>query len=176
MWCERVLYNLHRSRPRGVERKTIDYVDLAWNECDRLLKRCTRGGQPIRVLLSEGQRLRDGDVLWEDESNLVAVNVLPAEVIIAGPARALEMTLLALELGNLHWPTQIAGDQIIFPEHATAIRVLEKLRIPWSRELRRFEPADVMAMPSLRVSQNIQTLRGQGPAVVEPARSSASNS
>ena len=68
--------------------KTADVVDVAWNACGRVLKSYTRGGQPVRVLLPPGQRLHHGDVLFEDQTTAIVVNVPACELVVARPADA----------------------------------------------------------------------------------------
>jgi urease accessory protein len=144
-----------------------DFIDLDWHECKRLLKKRTRNGRDVRVLLPPDQRLRDGDILYEDATVILSINVRPMELIVAGPASTHRLLELALELGNLHWPTQIISERILFPEHPTAMTVIDRLNIPWSKEIRQFEPADLIAAPSAELSGDIQIVRRS------PSRSSA---
>ncbi|MGE8511629.1 MAG: urease accessory protein UreE, partial [Chryseobacterium culicis] len=48
--------------------KTIDYLDLEWFETTkRIQRKKTRKGTDIAIkFLREGQRLREGDILFED--------------------------------------------------------------------------------------------------------------
>jgi urease accessory protein UreE len=167
VWCERVLYNAASMQSRTTADREVDFIDLDWHECKRLLKKRSRGGRDVRVLLSADKCLQHGDVLYEDATVILSINVRPMELIVAGPASTHRLLELALELGNLHWPTQVIADRILFPEHPTAMIVIERLNISWSKEIRRFEPADLMAAPSADVSQDIQVVRRS------PSRSSA---
>lgn len=159
MWCERIVRNLAESDGQADGRE-IDYVDIDWDECKSVLKKRSRGGQEVRVLLPHPQRVRHGDVLFEDESRTVMVNVIPCEVIVVRASDAQGMGILALELGNLHWPTQIGGDEVIFPPDDAAIDVVKKLGMTWRTEQRRFEPRMVEVASDVKVSQDIRVIRG----------------
>jgi urease accessory protein UreE len=167
VWCERVLYNSASMPSRATAVREVDFVDLEWHECKRLLKKRSRGGRDMRVLLPPDQRLRHGDILYEDATVILSINVRPMELIVAGPASTRRLLELALELGNLHWPTQVISDRILFPEHPTAMTVIERLNIAWSKETRRFEPTELIAAPSAELSGDVQVVRRS------PSRSSA---
>jgi urease accessory protein len=159
MWCERVLYNTQIPQGRISSHKAIDIVDIDWDECGNLLKSQTRLGEPVRVLLPSGERIRHGDVLAEDAETVVVVNVRPTQVIVAGPASTQRMAELALELGNLHLPTQVMENEIVFHEDASAMASLMRLCIPWRSDERRFEPTMISMGPRVRVSAEMHVLR-----------------
>ncbi|MCJ7935157.1 MAG: hypothetical protein MUW56_16415 [Chryseobacterium sp.] len=58
--------------------KNIDYLDLEWFETTkRIQRKKTREGTDVAIkFLREGQRLREGDILFEDTEKIIAVNVL----------------------------------------------------------------------------------------------------
>jgi hypothetical protein len=67
--------------------KTIDYLDLEWFETTkRIQRKKTRQGVDIAIkFLREGQRLREGDILFEDVEKVIAVNVLETDAIVMAP-------------------------------------------------------------------------------------------
>ena len=155
MWCEKIIRNLATDPPPGA---SVDWVDIQWNECGRILKKQSRRGEPVRVLLPPGQRLRHNDVIYEDASVAIAINVQQCEVIVAKIAEPQTLATLALELGNLHLPVQIEPQEIIFIEDGPAMAVLDSLRIPWAKEIRRFEPAQIISVPSVDVSPALRVI------------------
>ena len=157
MWCERVLRNLAEVDSNS---KRIDYIDIHWDECKSVLKSRSRAGEEVRVLLRPPDRLRHGDVLHEDAARLLVVNVLPCPVIVVRPPDARAMGALALELGNLHWPTQITDSEIIFPPGDEALETLQKLGgLPHTQETRRFAPLPVPA-GAVNVADTFHVIRG----------------
>lgn len=161
MWCERVIRTLENVPNADAGGRTIDFVDLTWEECGRVVKKQTRGGDTVRVVLPPGQQLRHNAVIFEDAARLIVVNVMPCEIIVAKVPSPRDMALLALELGNLHWPTQIAEGQLLFPEDGPALAVLQSMKIPFARETRRFEPQKILSLPRPNVTADVQVIRSR---------------
>ena len=156
MWCEAIVRNV--AEGDGFASRAVDYVDIQWDQRRSTLKARSRGGEEVRVLLPRGQTIRHGDVLFEDVSRAVVVNVLPCELIVVRSGDSKLMAELALELGNLHWPTQVTETEIIFPDGPDAIAAVQRLGLETAREIRRFEPLPVMAAQA-RGSQSLRILR-----------------
>jgi len=152
MWVEQVLGNV--ADGLALMPGPADFLDVSWGQCGRMLKSRTRQGHPIRVLLPPGSHMRHGDVLVDNDDRRVIVNVLPCEVIVARPASFGDMTLLCLEMGNLHCPAQITESEVIFIEEGRPLAVLEQLQISWSRECRRFEPIPISASVRRSITEN----------------------
>jgi hypothetical protein len=53
---------------------------------------------------------------------------------------------------------QIENGQIIFIEDGPAMEVLDTLRIQWTKEVRRFEPAAVISAPGINVAPSLQVI------------------
>lgn len=107
--------------------RTIDYLDLEWFECTkRIQRKKTRSGEEIAIkFLREGQRLREGDVLFENEEKLIVVNVLETESIVMSPSSMLEMGTVCYEIGNKHIPLFIQEDKVLLPFEMPMYRWLE---------------------------------------------------
>lgn len=107
--------------------KNIDYLDLEWFETTkRIQRKKTRLGTDIAIkFLREGQRLREGDILFEDEENIIAVNVLETEAIVMSPDSLLEMGTVCYEIGNKHIPLFIQEDKVLLPFEMPMFRWLE---------------------------------------------------
>jgi urease accessory protein len=142
MLCECILGFLYD----GLPPKATDFVDVAWHETlRRTLRRRSRGGSEVGILLPIGQRIAHHAILFEDEQVRIVVNVLPTEVLIARPGTVEAMGKLALELGNLHARVQIAGDTLVTLADGPAEEVLDRLGIQYSQTAERFEPTPVVA-------------------------------
>ncbi|MGE8537581.1 urease accessory protein UreE [Chryseobacterium sp. JV274] len=107
--------------------KTIDYLDLEWFETTkRIQRKKTRQGTDVAIkFLREGQRLREGDILFEDAEKIIAVNVLETEAIVMSPASLLEMGTVCYEIGNKHIPLFIQNDKVLLPFEMPMFRWLE---------------------------------------------------
>ncbi|SHG30289.1 urease accessory protein UreE [Chryseobacterium vrystaatense] len=107
--------------------KNIDYLDMEWFETTkRIQRKKTRQGTDVAIkFLREGQRLREGDILFEDSEKIIAVNVLETDAIVMSPASLLEMGTVCYEIGNKHIPLFIQNDQVLLPFEMPMFRWLE---------------------------------------------------
>jgi len=107
--------------------KTVDFLDLEWFETTkRIQRKKTRSGTDIAIkFLREGQRLRDGDILFEDDQKAIAINVLETEAIEMSPSSLLEMGTVCYEIGNKHIPLFIQEDKVLLPFEMPMFRWLE---------------------------------------------------
>jgi urease accessory protein len=142
MWCDSILGNLEDVAAQSRWRtKKIDWVDVQWHECgQRALNTSSRAGNVVRVLLPLGITLNHADVLIESTDHVVAVNIVPIEVLIVRPRNPLEMGLLALEIGNLHAPAQVVGDEMWIMPDGPVEAVLSRMGLECRCETRRFNP------------------------------------
>ena len=138
-----------------------DYVDLEWWELhQRALRKSTRCGSEIRILLPLGALLHNGDRISDAQGKVqIQVCVVPQELIIIRPRDASEMGLLALEIGNLHIPAQIVDCTMRVPADGPAEAVAVELGLPYEREVARLEPHRCAGMPDLQISPDITVLR-----------------
>lgn len=137
MLCDRILGNI---RDRSAD-APIDWIDLQWSDCiKRALRKLSRAGRDVTILLAPGVGMNDGDILWEDPLVRLVVHVVPCEVLVISPASLEEMGRMALELGNLHAPTQVSGDQILTIPDGPVEQVLDRLNISRDRDERVFAP------------------------------------
>lgn len=119
----------------------FDWLDLAWEECfRRAVRKQTRSGRLIRTLLKLGTILRYGDVLIQDSQGVVAVNVVPCEVVVVEPKNTSEMASLAYKLGDLHVPMEISETEIITPCDGPIQAAFHELSVEYRTETRRFQP------------------------------------
>ncbi len=165
MWCDRIIRREDDAQLDGTDPPNVDHVDLEWNQRGPVLKSAVRGGEEIRIFLPRDERLRHGDVIFETPLRRVVVHIIPCEVIVVRPGDGPNLARLALELGNLHCPTQIDGNVLIFREDPQALVVLTRLSIPWFPETRRFEPTELVAEIHARIATGFQVIRGGLPSM-----------
>jgi urease accessory protein len=142
MLIERVIGNLDEFGGTDPAFVQVDWLDLTWRDCARRAVRGrTRAGRDVRILLPVGARLSHRDVLLAPPgSPVIAVNLRPAEVLVAFPRGLAEMGRLALELGNLHVPVEVRDAKVIVLRDGPTEAVLTRLGIPSRREVHPFVP------------------------------------
>ena len=107
MLCEQVLGKLEDLDVSG---KTVEYVDIEWHEAfKRIHKKITDQGREVGIrmddsILSRG--LFQGDVIYQDETVIVAVNTPPCEIIeiALAPGHEKMAAKVCYEIGNRHAP------------------------------------------------------------------------
>lgn len=154
MLCDQILGNLHDGTFAGVP---TDWLDLTWHDCHRrVLRKTTRNGTSVRLLVPLGRILNDGDVVHQDLHITLAVRRLPATVLIATPAHASALAELCVELGNLHVPVQVDQDQIITLPDGPVEAVLRRLGIPWRIDKQQFCPLKSSVAQMVEASPRLQ--------------------
>ena len=103
MLCEQV-------EDLDVSGRTVEYVDIEWHEAfKRIHKKITDQGREVGIrmddsILSRG--LFQGDVIYQDETVIVAVNTPPCEIIeiALAPGHEKMAAKVCYEIGNRHAP------------------------------------------------------------------------
>lgn len=161
MLFEQVLGNVFGDPARYAGR-TYDRVLIGWRDCSRRAVRATsERGLRVDVLLPLGQSIRHGDVLTDDGTAIVVLDVVPCEVVVADFADAASLASAALELGNLHLPVEAPGGlQLVTVPEGPARGVLGRYASGSRVLLRRFAPlrgtvlaGNVGLAPSFRVTR-----------------------
>lgn len=100
-----------------LENKEIDLLQLEWFEVSkRIQRRTTQAGREVMIkFLKEGQRLRQDDILFIDDSHAVVIDILPCDAIIVHPQSLLEMGSVCYEIGNKHLPMFIQNGEVLMP-------------------------------------------------------------
>ncbi len=105
----------------------IDLLEVEWFETTRKVQRLTTNdGMDIAIkLLREGQRLRQGDIVYKDDEKAVLVHVRPCAAIVLNPSSMLQMGTICYEIGNKHLPLFIQDDEVLMPYENPMFRWLE---------------------------------------------------
>jgi urease accessory protein UreE len=147
-------------RVLGADCLCNDELELAWWDLDRrAFRKTTRAGTMVRVLLSPGRDLRHGDVLSDADVMLrVGVSVKPSEILVVRPPDASAMGVLALELGNLHIPTEIVDGILRTISDGPSEQVISRLGLAFERQIIRFQPRRCAGMPQVRLSDDLRVV------------------
>lgn len=121
-----VVYNKLRKLSSIEFGETIDWLYLEWYELSKriLHKRTQSGVEIILKFLQENPAHTEGDVLFEDENSIVAIQILPCDAIVIQPVNMFEMASVCYEIGNKHLPLFYEHDTVLVPFDAPLFRVL----------------------------------------------------
>lgn len=147
MILERVLGNIHEEHKHHHEHGTKHsheheeghiHVEKIYLKSDELLKRINRvtsdHGKEYGISLSKDVILKDGDILYRDDNNIVVVSVKSDDVLIIKPTNITEMGKIAHNLGNRHLPAQFKEGMMILEYDNLVEDLLIQEKIPYSRE------------------------------------------
>lgn len=123
MICKSVLGNLGNY---DVKNKAVDTLDLEWYETTkRVMRKLTRSNSEVIIkFFREGNRLCEGDIVFEDSHCVIAINILPCEAIEVKPRSVYEMGTVCYEIGNMHIPLFIQNDHVLVPYEGPLERLL----------------------------------------------------
>lgn len=106
--------------------RTVDWLDLEWFEMNkRILTRTTRGGTLLNLkFLGENPQYTEGDVLFENELSIIAIHILPCEVIVIKPRNTYEIATVCYEIGNRHLPLFMDDTNLLVPFEVPLFKIL----------------------------------------------------
>ena len=109
-----------------VTEKKVDTVIVDWYERDKkLLRKTTSSGEDIGIKVE--QPLNDGDILFEDDRRIIAVEIAPCDLISVKVSSMTEMGRLCFELGNRHLSLSISEDTVKCQYDVPTFEYLKKL-------------------------------------------------
>jgi urease accessory protein len=97
--------------------RPVDWLALEWFETNkRLLTKQTTLGKPVNLkFLGENPQYTEGDVLFDNEISIIAIRILPCEVIVIKPRNTYEIAAICYEIGNKHLPLFMEGNDFLIP-------------------------------------------------------------
>ncbi len=107
--------------------KKIDWLQLEWFETSkRIMRKKTNGGTELSLkFLKENAELTAGDILFEDENTIIAVEVIPCECLVIKPNNMFEMASVCYEIGNKHLPLFYDNDELLIPFEKPLFHLLQ---------------------------------------------------
>ena len=110
----------------NINNRNIDWLQLEWYEAGkRILRRQTRAGNDIALKFPDkNPAFTQGDVLYEDDTLIIAVEILPCDVLVIQPANLFEMASVCYEIGNKHLPLFFDKEELLVPFEMPLFRLL----------------------------------------------------
>jgi len=106
--------------------KTIDWLDLHWYETNKRImhKRSMAGTEVVMKFMNENQNLTQGDILYQDDQTIIAINILTCEALIIKPKNMFEMASICYEIGNKHLPLFYQDEEVLVAFDAPLFRLI----------------------------------------------------
>lgn len=123
----------------NVANRNIDILPIEWHEANKRImhKRAKSGREIVMKFLNEAPALSEGDVLWQDETSVVAIEIQPCEAIVIKPTSTSEMAAICYEIGNKHMPLFYCNDELLVPFEAPLFKLLMAAGYEPKRESRK---------------------------------------
>lgn len=86
------------------------------------------------IALSENVELKDGDILYHDDKNIIIVKIKGDDVLVIKPKSMTDMGIIAHSLGNRHLQAQFEDGKMIIQYDALVEDELKRDNIEYSRE------------------------------------------
>jgi urease accessory protein len=110
----------------AINNRNIDYVLLDWYETNKriLHKKTVMGREVTMKFLNENPQLSVGDIIYEDDFNLIAVDINECDAIVIRPRSMYEMAAVCYEIGNKHLPLFYQEEEILVAYEAPLFTLL----------------------------------------------------
>ncbi len=145
---------LFQARPAIVVDELPDNVnatDLQGKEKDRLLlpweqRRWMRGrfttehGREIGVALPTGVQIEPGRIMWIEREWYLTMAAAEEPLLAIRPDNREDAIRIAFEVGNLHFPLALAGDDLLVPDDSAMTQLLNRIDAKWERRSAAFQP------------------------------------
>jgi len=104
--------------------RKIDYVVLEWHETNkRILHKKTIGGLDVVMeFVNENPALSEGDIIYEDDFKVIAIELKDCDTIVLRPKSMLEMGRICNEIGESHQQAFYQSDEILIAYEESLFR------------------------------------------------------
>jgi urease accessory protein len=99
----------------AINNRNIDYVLLDWYETNKriLTKKTVLGRDVSMKFLNERPQLGVGDIIYEDDFGLIAIDINECDAIVIRPRSMYEVAAVCYEIGNKHLPLFYQEEEIL---------------------------------------------------------------
>jgi urease accessory protein len=123
----------------NVNNRKIDYLILEWHETNkRILHKKTIGGlDVIMEFVKQNPSLSEGDIIYEDDFNVIAIEIKECKTIVLLPKSMLEMGRMCNEIGESGQQVFYQSDEILIAFEDSLFRSLSAAGYDISLEKRK---------------------------------------
>ncbi|WCF10428.1 urease accessory protein UreE [Paenibacillus thiaminolyticus] len=142
MIIEQIAGRLADLSPEERAGRHMEKIFMASEDMLKTIQRVTTDhGNEIGIRLTQRTELKDGDILYMDDKNMIVIEVMPDDVLIIQPRSIREMGEIAHKLGNRHLPAQFEGDAMVVQYDYLVEEQLTQDGIPFARENKKMKQA-----------------------------------
>ena len=111
------------------------------NLLKRILRVTSDHKREYGISLENGERIKDGDLLFNEDNKLIVVRTKSEDVLVIKPKSMNEMGEIAHKLGNRHLQAQFSNGEMIIQYDRLVEDELKRDNINYSREDIKLEKA-----------------------------------
>ena len=110
----------------NINNRKIDYVILEWHETNKriLHKKTIAGLDVVMEFVKENPALSEGDIIYEDDFNVIAIELKDCNTIVLRPKSMLEMGRICNEIGESGQQVFYQSDEILIAFEDSLFRSL----------------------------------------------------
>jgi urease accessory protein len=124
-----------------VEGKENDRLSLSWEQRRWLRGRfTTERGRQIGIALPTGVQIEPGRIMWIGHEWYLTMAAALEPLLAIRPDNHQEAIRIAFEVGNLHFPLAISGDDLLVPDDSAMIQLLSRIGAKWEKRVSAFQP------------------------------------
>lgn len=125
---------------------SLKHIEKLFLSPDDLLKKVivakTDHDNEVGVALVNGNKeIVDGDILFEDDHNMIVALITNTDVLIIKPVDIKEMGIVAHNLGNRHTPAQFTDSEMLVPYDYLIEEYLKSTGVMYERKAIKLEQA-----------------------------------
>ena len=122
----------------NLQNRQVDWLNMEWYETSkRILHKKTMSGIVIVCrFLQEDPAFTEGDIVYHDESTVIAIKILPCDAIVLLPRDMHEVAAISYETGNKHLPLFYWSNELLVPFDQPYFRLMSGLGYIVKRENR----------------------------------------
>src|SRR5699024_9629451 len=122
---------------KHVEKVFLENSDLV----KRIERDTTEHSNVISIRLKVAIDLQYGDILYQDDRNMIIVDVNSEDLLVIKPRTVQEMGDIAHQLGNRHLPAEFTETEMLVQYDYLVESLLKDLGIPYDHEDRKVNKA-----------------------------------
>ena len=119
--------------------RKMDYLMLEWYEPNQsiLHKQTVSGKELVIEFANDQQSLVEGDIIYEDDFNIIVIELMECDAIILRPKSMLEMGRICNEIGLQQLPLFYQSDEILVAFNASLFQSFSSAGYDLSRGKRK---------------------------------------
>ncbi len=121
--------------------KVPDSLLLTWEQRRWMRGRfTTESGREIGIALPTGIQIEPGRILWIGPDWYLTLDAATEPLLVVDASNREQAIRIAFEVGNLHFPLAVEGDELLVPDDSAMVQLLGRIGVRWQKRTAPFRP------------------------------------